>query len=350
MASKITIFDHFLRPLTEFRGVATTPRNWVLNDYGRCEFSMSTADPKCTEQFLQFGNFIYIDHIPTTDENGVKHGKLPPWCGMILTPQPWDYGVIHVTAYSAEALLAFRAMPYTTIKGTPRDMFMSILNHAHRRSRNIIIQPGVLDDMTATFSDDLRTNAYDHIKRLIKDSGMDWDVTAEILPKGNLQLYANLYRRKGVETSFRLTNINTEMGSPLLTIQGTPSNVVIGHSQAQVTNDRFTMEARDEESINDYGPLELNQVFMGKHDPTSVFNAVSTRVEQRGRPVKLFNRIALDKSDTFDWLGVGNILKIKEASVGFSPNGGFGIDADARLISMDYSDLTKKAPLKIEVI
>src|SRR5512144_1026498 len=123
MASKITIFDHFLHPLDELIGIPATPRNWVLNGYGRCEFSLSTADPKCTLRNFQFGNLIHIEHIPSVDENGVTTGKLPGWTGIILPPQTWDLGVAHITAYGIEVLLKLRAMPYTTVQGTPKQVF-----------------------------------------------------------------------------------------------------------------------------------------------------------------------------------------------------------------------------------
>ena len=348
MASRITIFDHFMRRLVEIEA-PTTPRSWILNGYGRCEFSLSTSDPKCTENNLQFGNLVFIEHLPSKDETGQIHGKLPDWVGIIMPPRSWDLGVCHVSAYSAESILAFRAMPYVTVKGTPKTIFEMIIEHAHERAKNIIIQPGFLDDQPLTFPDDLRTNAYDHINKLTNDAGMDWDVTGEIDEKGDLLLFANLYRKKGIETGLVLHNNNTELQSPLLTEQGTPSNQVFGYSQANTAQARQRVEVVNQDSIDDYGPLQLNQVFIGKHDGTSVRNAAQVRVNERGRPVKIIKRILLDHSNAFDLVNVGNILTVKDTNVGFY-NGGFGLDADVRIISMDYNDLSNKTPLNVEVM
>ena len=65
MASRILIFNHFCKPLVEI-SAPTTPRNWILNDYGRAEFSIG-YDPSLAqesqivrEEILQFGNLIHI--------------------------------------------------------------------------------------------------------------------------------------------------------------------------------------------------------------------------------------------------------------------------------------------------
>ena len=349
MASRIRIFNHFAKPLAEIVA-PTTPRSWILNGYGRCEFSMSTSDPKCTETIMQFGNLVHVEHIPTRDADGNYNGKLPDWTGIIMTPRTWDYGVLHVTAYSAESILAFRAMPFVTVSGTPMTLFKRILDYAALKAKNIVIQPGTLDDVNMTIPDDLRTNAYDHIQKMIKDSGMDWNVEGRVNDNGSLDLFANLYYRKGVDTSLDLNNSNTELQSPLLTEQGTPSNHIFGYSQAQTSQSRVMSEILNQESIDDYGDLQINQVFMGKHDKASVTNAAQSRADTRGRPVKIIKRVALDKGSTFNYLDVGNTVKVKEISVGFNPDGGFGFESTVKIISMDYNDLSNKTPLNVEVM
>jgi hypothetical protein len=348
MGSRIHIFDHFQKPIAEI-SVTTTPRSWVLNGHGRCDFSMSTSDPKCTERILQFGNLIHIEHVPTKDENGNFNGTLPTWTGVILTPRTWNYGIVNCTAYSAEAILSFRAMPYVTVKGTPKHIFSQILEHAHTKAKNIIIQENIMDDIQATFSDDLRTNAYDHIGKLIKDTGMDWSITGDINEKGNLELFANLYYRKGINTPLILNNNNTELQSPLLIEQGTPSNQVFGYSQANTSRSRFSVEITDQESIDDYGPLQLNQVYVGRHDKAGIENSTKARVDKRARPVRNFRRVALDRKSIFDYLNVGNTVTVKEISAGFHPEGGLGFESTVKIIGMEYNDLSNKAPLNLEI-
>ena len=357
MASRIRIFDHYMRLKAELNNIPTTPRSYLINEYGRCEFSMSTSDPKCTLSNLQYGNLIHIEHIPNTDENGDKKGKLPDWVGIILRPRNWNLGVCHVTAYSAEAILAFRAMPFVTVNGTPKNVFIEILNHVHSKAKNIIIQPGVLDDLPLTFPDDLRTNAYDHIIKLIKASGMDWSITGDINVKGNLELFANLYIRRGSitplriqDSNFELTNSNTELPAPLLTEQGTPANQVFGYSQSNTAQNRVMQEAIHQETYDDYGSLQINQIYSGKHDAASVLNSAKATVSRSGPPVLIMQRTALDKGDTFSHVAVGNIATVKETNAGFNPNGGFGFTSQARILGFSYNDLSNKCPMNIEVI
>lgn len=354
MTSKITIFDHFCNKLIDFSNIPTTPRSWILNGSGKAEFSIG-FDPSIPqvnqllqERYFQYGNLIHIEHLPSVDADGNKRGKLPDWTGIILPNRDWDLGVCHITAYSAESILVFRAMPYVSIKGTPKKFVQQVMDAL--QAKNIVFQYDVMDDIPLTFPDDLRTNAYDHIIKLIKNSGMDWNVTGSIDKNNRLNLYINLYNRKGIDTSLRFTNVNSELGSPLLSEQGTPSNQVFGYSQAQTANGRYNAEAINQSAFDDYGPLQLNQVFVGLHDATSVFNATKARADERGRPVMRVTRNAIDINNTFDYLDTGNTVLLKENNVGFNPNGGYGFEARVKILSMSYNDLSDRIPLTIEVV
>lgn len=349
MPSRLSLFDHHCLPLTEIKA-PTTPRSWVLDGYGRCEFSVSTADPKCTEANLQYGNLIYIEHIPSKDEGGVTHGQLPAWVGMILPPRKWDLGVLNVVAYSAEAILAYRAMPFQSIKGTPATLFKGIIEFANKAAGNIPFHLGVVEDKAAQLGADLRLSAYDHIQTIAKTAGMNWNVTAEIDTKGRLQLYANLYKAKGTDTGLILTNTNSELENPLLTEQGSPSNEVFGYTQANTPQSRQYARGAHQAAIDDYGPLQANQTFMGLRDAAGVAAAAQQLAGARGRPVKLVHRVALDRAQTLSALDTGNRVTVKDANAGFSPNGGFGFEVTARILSLDYNDLSNKCPLNLEVL
>lgn len=352
MASRIRIFDHFCKPLAELNGIPATPRSWVLNGYGRCDFSLGfdenvpQVNQQCREDWLQFGNLVYIEHLPSSTSNG----KLPDWAGIILPPRNWGDGVCHVTAYQAEAILSFRAMPLVSVEGTPKTVFQEIIRKAHETAKNIIFQPNIIDDLPISTPDDLSLNAYDHIKKMVQRANMDWDITAEIDNKGNLQFYANLYTRKGSKVSLTLDNKNSESKSPLLSEQGTPFNQVFAYSHEQTRQARKYAVALNQAAYDDYGPLQINQIFVGNHDAGSIYTAGLNKARKEGRPRKVFGRNALDYETTFDYLSVGNTLSIKDTTVGFHPNGGFGFEAECRILSMDYNDLSNKVVLNIEVL
>lgn len=354
MASQTKIFDHDLRPLTELNGVPATPRSWVLNDIGECDLGISTADPKCTEINFQFGNLLYIKHIPTKDASNNVNGQLPDWVGMLLPPRTWDNGVLHVTGYSAEVILAFCPMPLRHISGDPRMIFLKILEYANEFIRQngggIVIQPGIIETTGDVFSDDLSLSAREHIKTLTANAGMYWDVTGKIDQYGNLALYANLYKTKGVTTDLTLTNLNSEAAAPLLTEQGNIYNVVIGYNQASTEPDRIKTIGTNTAAASDYGPFGMNNVFSGLDDSASVLTASQEIANGRGRPVKIIGRTAIDFRDTFTKLETGNVIEIIENNAGFAPGGGFGVKAQARILSITYNDLSNKAPLNVEVI
>jgi hypothetical protein len=365
MTSKITIFDHSLSSLTELSGIPTTPRSYVLNGIGRAEFSIgyfkdradqsvAYAPEKVTAENFQFGNLVHIEHIPSRDAAGNVNGKLPDWVGIIEPLQTWDFGVLHAEALSAENILADCPMPLERIEGTPKAMFKKILGYANdfikRYGGGVVLHPGIVEDVSVTLTDDLTLSAHEHIKALCRRAGMDWDVTGEIDPHGRLQLYANLYERRGVETDLTLTNTNSELGSPLLTLQGAISNVVIGYSQASSKAGRHMGVGINEQALADYGPHGVNTTFSGLRDAGSVRSAAQARADARGRPVMMVGRTVTDERDNLSKIGVGNIVNIVERNAGFAPGGGFGFEAQARILSVTYNDLSNRAPLNLEVI
>lgn len=367
MASNFRIFSHFASYLATL-DVPTTPRSWILNGYGKADFSVGTTylydrfHPQ-EETILQYNNLVFIEHVPSKDAAGTVNGKLPNWVGVILPERTWSQGVVSLTAYSAEAILTFRPMPLTKISGTPGTMFKQILNFARMSADDIVIQPGIIEDVPETYSDTLATSAYDHIRKLCQRANMNWDVTAEVDTKGQLQLYANLYRFKGNGSGMeldstnseppppaneQLTSDNTENTSPLLTEQGTPYNLIYGYSSASTKESRHFAVGRNEASIAKYGVLACNHVFSGITDPTALKLAAQAMADA-SPPVNMVRRVTLDNGDTFASLAAGNIVTVKDTNAGFKAGGGFGFETSARILSLDYNDLTNKAPLNLEV-
>lgn len=353
MPSNFHVFDHSAKYLAQL-DAPTTPRSWILNGFGKAEFTvdlnyLTTRFSPKEESIMQYNNLVYIEHVPTRDASNNSNGKLPPWAGIILPDRTWEQFKLGANAYSAEAILTFRPMPLTTIKGTPKAMFLQILEFARGATENIVIHPGIVEDIPQTFSDNLTTSAYDHIKKLCANSGMNWDVTAEIDSRNNLQLYANLYRFKGSDTTLILNSDNTENAAPLLTEQGTPYNVVCGFSQANTKESRYSARGINQESVDKYGVLATNHTFSGITDQAGLQSAAQSMADA-SPPYKIVRRVVLDHGSAFNYMQVGNIVTIKDTTVGFKPGGGFGFEASARILSVDYNDLSNKVPLHLEII
>lgn len=350
MASRITFFDHFMRPVDQME-VSTTPRSWIYSGVGRAEFTISTKDPKALLRNLEYGNLVLIEHIPAKDENGNVKGLLPDWIGYILPLRNWDLGMIHVVAFTAEAVLSFRPMPFISLNGTPAAMFRSILRMANDIPYNgIMIQPGAIEDKTVELHDDLRLSAADHFDTLAKNADMTWDVTGKVDDHGNLLLFANLYTAQGVDTKLALDTSNTELGSPQLSEQGNPNNYIIGYSYAFTPNDRVRSFGIDQASIDRYGVMGMNYTFTEAGNVGSVNALAKTRVSLYAHPVKIAKRTAVDKGNLFSFLAPGNIFKLKDPEVGFKDDGSIGLDVRVRILSVDYNDLTNKCPLNLEVL
>ena len=344
MASNFWLHDHFCKPLTQID--AATVRTWQMNDVGSCQFALSPSDPKFSEMNVQYGNLVRIEHIPSSSANG----KLPDWVGIILPRRVWNKSMVSMAAFSAEAILTLRPMPWVRVEGTPRTIFLKILEYAAQADSNIVIQPGVVDDVNQTLTDDLRSSAYDHIIQIVKKTGMTWNVTGYVGKDGRLELYANLLLEPGVDTGVELNNLNSQLRSPILVDDGIPHNVVIGHSFDVTQRARFIRDAVNGSSLTDYGYMGINKTFTGLHDPSSVGFAAQVEANTFGRPLKTTDRGILDVGKTFDACRIGNLLRLDEKEAGFLPGGGIGIQGPIRVLRMEYDDLVGIVETKMEVL
>ncbi len=368
MTSKAWFFNHWGELEEGGIPITTTPRSWILNGYGRCDFAIPLGDSFLKEKYIQFGNFIHIKHYPNENEGRSVYGSLPDWTGIIVPTRTWNNDAVVISAVSIEALLAFRAMPFVSIEGTPDTVFKQIIGYANSnatvQNSSLAIGLGQIDVSTATssyswtatpqllsYSDELRTNAYDHINKMIERVGMDWDIVGTLIPSSYaLKLTANLYQRKGRE-GLILTSVNTDQQNPILTEQGTITNQIFAYNQAQTAETRIMEESIDANSIYKYGPFQNNMVFTGvTSSEGTVRSSGQMRVTTRGEPVKIVSRTALDYLDTFSFIAVGNICFVYSPTVGFNPDGSLGFRSWARILSADFNDLTNKVALNVKLI
>ncbi len=350
MASKSNffVFDHRMKPLVQL-DATPSPRTWVLNDVGPCRFEVGTTESKTTEINLQYGNLVRIEHIPGY-ENGQTKGKLPDWYGIILPRRVWNKSAMVGAAFSAESILTLRNMPWRRVEGTPKVIFLKILEYAAQVDSSIVIQPGIVEDVNQTLTDDLRGSAYDHIVQLIKKCGMSWSVTGAVNQDGSLALYANLVVQSGVDTGVTLNNLNSELHSPILVEDGVPHNVVNGFSFAPTQRARFERQAIHAGALADYGYMGINKTFTGLHDPSSTLFAAQIEANTYGRPIKLMGRNALNVGKMYDSLRLGNLLHEENHDVGFLPGGGIGLQAPLRILKMTCDEFEDKIEMMTEVL
>lgn len=365
MTSKIWLYNHWGELEEGGYPISTTPRSWVLNGYGRTDFAIPLSDGvMLKEKYLRAGNFVRITHYPNEDEGRTEYGVLPEWVGMIIPAKSWNKDAVVVSAVSIEALLAYRAMPFVKVEGTPDVVFKAIIGYATSseiiKNESIPLSIGRVDTAAGTsmggvtlpptpYADELRTNAYDHIGKMIKTTGMDWDITHTVTSSGALALKANLYAKKGRE-GLVLTPKNSDDQSPLLTEQGTIVNHIFGYNQAQTEATRVMQEIKDDASINKYGPFQSNVIFTGVTEGGRLSASTQSRANSTGEPTRMVSRTALDFEDTFSFIAPGNICYVYDPRVGFNADGSLGFRSWARILSADYNDTSNKCALHISLI
>jgi hypothetical protein len=350
MPSRITVFDpNTLYAIAEI--TAATTRSWILNDIGRCQFQISSfTDPNCSRGTLQYGNFVLIEHIPTQDEFGNFHGTLPPWIGIILPPQEWEFGLLTVTAYSAEALLQYRPMPFTDATGSAGQIFDFIIRQANALG-GVNINEGSIEypDSDAT-TIPLRLSALEEARNLSAQYNQDFDLTCSI---GNstrqLYLQANWYAQKGYVVGNAFTDgAGGNMIQPKLNEQGSPVNVVFGYNSTASNTARLSSAAHDDDSAGDYGVLGVNKIFSATNQ-AGIDKAVKSYLSQNKRPAFTLDLTALDVGNTFTDLQVGNVWNVRLNSVGFY-GGAIGFRGTARITGVEYDDLSNTARLTTQIL
>lgn len=346
MASKITVFDHGGRSLGQLQ--VATVRSWVINDWGRCNFDIALSDAKANINMLQYGNFIYVEHIPSVDSSGAQRGTLPPWVGVILPLRTWRPGFVSIYAYSGEYFCKKRGVPLTTFSGTAGDIFTQMLQ-SQFRSGGLQVTPGAVEKTSANISYEVKTNVYDHAKALAQIVYQNWNVTGQVDLNGQLTLYGNWYTQQGIAVNRPLTDgVNLELTDPLLTEQGDMVNYLVAYDSASTPASRNQITVRDDVSISDYGPLQATMVFQVT-GAGPLAQAAQNFLLQNSQPTLIVSPTALDFNDTFSWLGIGNIWTITIPGAGFNGST-IGFYSQCRVIGMEYDDNQNKVKLNVQLL
>ena len=253
MTSRISIYDHSGQYLTEID--ATLDRGWKLDEFGTATFTMSTSDSKCREDYLQFGNFIYAEH-----------DKLPVWAGMIDTPRQWGIGSVLVTAYSGEYILTTMITERTaTMQGVWGSIYQQLVEQTFNNDIGAMIKIGNI------FGGGKSQNRvynyaviYEEIKRLVKESGNDWELEPQIDENGRLYFDAHWYEKRGMVKQFVFyEDLHFKLSNNFLREQGRIANRLRIYGEGATFSSRPVALVNDSESIGNYGERFLAQLSEG---------------------------------------------------------------------------------------
>ena len=325
---RIRLFNRQGTCLCDLR--VTVERNLSINEEGEAEFDMVITDVNCREDFLRFGNWLLIEN-----------SKLPPWVGVIDTPQTWKKRMVHVSAYTPERMLAKRNVPrQLPLNGKAGVIFQEIINLMNREEPTIIsigdVWTGGRDMPEESLNGD---NLRDVLQNLTERSGGEYSFTAVIF-KGKLSVLANWYDELGEVSMFPLEeswNLSDENNS--IRIQGDIENELWGYGSGAGQTDRPTSTFRDDESMGIYGLMQGSRVYSDYNDEGSVLNAIRNEINDTRFPKKVYSVSMLDVGETYSQVKLGNTHPLRLWSVGF------GVNATIRIIEMYYNPYRGKVDL-----
>lgn len=318
---------------------ADCSRTWKLSDYGRCQFTIPTRDAKCTLENLQFGNFIYVDH-----------EKLPAWGGVIDTPREWGQNIVTVTGYSGEYIYKWRRIEaIEKLIRTPGKIFSLIINRANRQG-NTRIKKGDVDESGETITQELNLlNCYDEIIRLSEEAGCEWMVMPE-QQRGSIEFSANFRKQFDIDQTMRNFMLkeghNIEANDTIMVEQGDIANDVQAIGQGASGESKPTHIATDDESIGKYGLRQHSESFQ-QDEYSTIWKAARSTLNKMKEPQKTFSLSALDVGDTWQFMILGNVLRLQMSNVGFTSEG-LGLETKVRIIGMTYLEDSGKLDLVAE--
>lgn len=339
MSSRVLIYN---RDLTTAAAEvqASVERSWVLNEYGKAQFTLATSEAACNREVLRFGNYVAIEH-----------DRLPTWCGVLYPPRTWGKGQVQATAYSMEFVLKYRRGPtQRVLSGTAGSIFEQMLALANQTA-DTFIRAGEVYGGGKTRQETVNlTKLYDEIRRVAKRAGNDWNVTAEIDELGRLAFSGNWYEQAGTELDWALhEGVNLEFGDQPLNEQGEIINDFVGFGPGASWESKGSYRAFDSESMAEFGVWQSAGALEAA-TPANIQQGAESKVRQNAYPRNTYQCTALDVGDTFYNLRVGNVVGLRYFTVGFQPASGVGVEARVRVLGMAYSDARNTVELVVDEV
>jgi len=330
MSSRIRIYDKSGTLIYEPNAPAF--REWVVNDIGNASFTIKASG---LEQYVQFGNYLTIEH-----------DKLDTWCGVITTPRQWSSKTITVNAKSAMWLFEQRVGSYTQpVSGSWGAVFSQIIGIVNT-PETTLLQIGAYDDGISYSSVVDMSNVYTYLQRALAQAQTRIDFRP-VVTAGKLRIYADMKPELYTPSALRLEEgLNIKNNSPILVEQGDIYNdvTILGVSLDQ---SKVTATASNAASISLYG---LRQVLYSEGQSQSDVDRLAiVRADQYAYPRKSIALITMDKGNTFLYTRAGNSGSVELKSVGYI-SGRLGFRGTAYIKVLQFDDKVKEAVLVCEEV
>lgn len=338
---RIRIFDRNGFPLAEFR--ASVERSWVIGKAGRALFNYpSRKTDVVNEKVLQFGNWILVEN-----------SQLPPWVGVIDTPRHWTARQVAVHAYTPERVFSWRRGPLEErLTGSAGTIFENLLAKVNAAEATII-SAGQIWRGGAQRSETLNPTALnDDLKRLVERSGETYRWRPVVNELGKLVVFADWLENIGVQTGSMLQEGkhggNVESVSNLLVEDEEIFNDILGYGEGLTWNTRPIAVLQNNESMGKYGLRQKGFEFSGVSEIATLVNNTQQKLSDLKQPLRTFHLYALNVGDTFKFINLGFLLKLRLQSAGFF-SGSVGYETNIRIIGMAYDPQQSKNKIELTV-
>lgn len=317
---------------------------WILNadpGAGRCEFTVSLKDEKCTEDYLRFGNYVLI-----------RDEYLPDWIGVIVE-RTWSADGIDILALQAEYILDKRNTPNLKVEGSAGSIFTQILQFTNSQILNekVIVPTDIYTGGTSR-EETLGSSALTHIINIASRSGNDFNVYHFFDGNNSLRLAGNWYQQRGVEDQTYLREgYNIELTNGILSEDGREIvNWLEGRGDASTTGTRISTLYYDADSISKNGLNQGMTVFDGNRIAATLEDNTINKLKEKLNPTKTFDITVTNIDNIFERMDIGNIYNLKINSAGFDSDGRIGTQAQVRVYGMSYNSMSNKLRLAVEAI
>ena len=322
MTSRVNIYNPQGRKLTEFD--VDFYREWKLSEYGIGKFSISMLDSKFSEENVDFGNWVYVEH-----------DKLAPWIGTIEPPRKWRAGIMEIECKSGEARLdRVVTKPGNKKWGTFGDIFEYMIEE-YGGSLNLIAgdiwRGGLRSHMGKEY-----LSLYEQVIKAAEKADAEWNVTPAVDLRNNVYFACNFQKRIGIPRGDWLYEDKHFAYGGTLTEQGEIHNSYWVFGAGGAFPSKPVGHAQDEASIADYGLAEWAMM----DDELTEENAddiAENYVRENKDPRKTFELSLIDYDNLFKRVRIGDSYNIETYQLGFTGRRQ-GLRTRIRFLEMSYKD------------
>jgi len=340
---RIRIFDREGFPVAEFR--TTVQRSWAIGEEGRAVFSYpSRKTDIVNEQVLQFGNWLWV-----------QNDTLPDWVGMIDVPRHWTARTVNVCAYTPERQFALRRGPIEDVlTGSSGTIFERLLQYVNLEETTVLRAGNIYRGGTQRQETINPTTLDKDLKRIQQRSGEEYQFRPATDVAGRLIVYCDWLDRLGIDSPVLLHEGrgggNIEATENIMIEDGPIINDTLGYGDGQTWKSKPTTKVIDPTSTGRYGLRQDSKGYSGVTTTQALIENSTSHIAQFKAPARSFEITALNVGETFQYINLGNRLKLRFQNIGFY-NGTQGFETTVRILGMAYDPTEKnKVVLVVEEI